>query len=301
VADDIRRLITEQQSTELAELDRLPTEELVRIMNAEDALVPPAVASAAPAIAAAIDEIVVRLQAHGRLIYVGAGTAGRMGVLDAVECGPTFNIAPDQVFGIMAGGLRAVSSATESVEDDESSGASDLDSYEITKRDVVVGVSASGRTPYTLGAVKQARRAGALTVGLVCNPESQMSKLVEYPIEIVVGPEVIAGSTRLKAGTAQKLVLNMLSTVAMIKLGKTFGNLMVDVRATNEKLRTRSRRVVELATGVDGLELDDALSRSDGDAKVAIVMLLANTGPAEARKRLTNSGGRVREALEGGS
>ena len=301
MADDLRRLITEQQSTELAELDRLPTEELVRIMNAEDALVPPAVARAAPAIAEAIDKIVVRLRAHGRLIYVGAGTAGRMGVLDAVECGPTFNIAPDQMFGIMAGGPRAESSATESVEDDESAGASDLDSYEITNRDVVVGVSASGRTPYTLGAVKQARRAGALTVGLVCNPESQLSKLVEYPIEIVVGPEVIAGSTRLKAGTAQKLVLNMLSTVAMIKLGKTFGNLMVDVRATNEKLRTRSRRVVELATGVDGLELDDALSRSGGDAKVAIVMLLANTGTAEARKRLANSGGRVREAVEGGS
>jgi N-acetylmuramic acid 6-phosphate etherase len=297
VTDDLRGLITEQQSTEWAELDRLPTEELVRIMNAEDARVPPAVASAAPAIAAAIDKIVVRLRAHGRLIYVGAGTAGRMGVLDAVESGPTFNTAPDQVVGIMAGGSRAVSSATESVEDDKSAGASDLDSYEITYRDVVVGVSASGRTPYTLGAVEQARRAGALTIGLACNPESQLSRLVEYPIEVVVGPEVIAGSTRLKAGTAQKLVLNMLSTIPMIRLGKTFGNLMVDVRATNEKLRERSRRIVELATGVDGPELDRALVRSGGDAKLAIVMLLAEVDVAEAERRLAKTGGRVREAL----
>jgi N-acetylmuramic acid 6-phosphate etherase len=297
MTEGLSGLVTEQYRPDLADLDRQPTEELVRIMNAEDARVPHAIARAVPEIAAAIDGIVERLRAGGRLIYVGAGTAGRIGILDAVECGPTFNSAPDQVIGVMAGGPRAVVSATESVEDRRDLGASDFGSLGVTGRDAVVGVSASGCTPYTLGAVEYARRAGALTVGLSCNPESQLSRLVEYPIEIVVGPEVIAGSTRLKAGTAQKLVLNMLSTIAMIRLGKTLGNLMVDVRATNEKLRDRSRRIVELATGVDGPDLDRVLVRSGGNAKVAIVMLLAEVDVAEAERRLAKTGGRVREAL----
>jgi N-acetylmuramic acid 6-phosphate etherase len=297
MTEGLSGLVTEQYRPDLADLDRQPTEELVRIMNAEDARVPHAIARAVPEIAAAIDGIVERLRAGGRLIYVGAGTAGRIGILDAVECGPTFTSAPDQVIGVMAGGPRAVVSATESVEDRRDLGASDFGSLGVTGRDAVVGVSASGCTPYTLGAVEYARRAGALTVGLSCNPESQLSRLVEYPIEIVVGPEVIAGSTRLKAGTAQKLVLNMLSTIAMIRLGKTLGNLMVDVRATNEKLRDRSRRIVELATGVDGPDLDRVLVRSGGNAKVAIVMLLAEVDVAEAERRLAKTGGRVREAL----
>ncbi|HEY8582657.1 MAG TPA: N-acetylmuramic acid 6-phosphate etherase [Capillimicrobium sp.] len=284
-------LSTEGARAERADIDRLPTDELVRLMNEDDQAVALAVAQARGAIAAAIDAIVPRLEGGGRLIYVGAGTAGRLGVLDASECGPTFN--SDRVVGHIAGGPGAVSTATEAAEDD----AQAARAIPVTERDAVVGISASGRTPYVLGAIEHATARGALTVGLVCNPGAPLSAAVEHPIEVVVGPEFIAGSTRLKAGTAQKLVLNMLSTLTMVRLGKTYGNLMVDVRVTNEKLRDRATRIVEQVTGAAHEDAARALAQAGDDAKVAAVMLHAGVGPDEARARLAAANGHLRTAL----
>ena len=292
---DLGALLTEQHRGELADLDVRPTLELVRLMNREDASVPSAVAAAAPAIARAIDGITARLAAGGRLVYQGAGSAGRLGILDAAECGPTFNT--DQVVAVMAGGERAVGTPAEALEDSREAGADDLRAIGLGRPDALVAVSASGRTPYVLGGVDYARSVGALTVGLACNPGAALSAAVEHPIEVVVGPELIAGSTRLKAGTAQKLVLNMISTLAMVKLGNTYGNLMVEVRATNEKLRARARRVLMIATGEAAPAVETALDESGGDVKVATVMLLAATDASEARRRLERSGGRVRDAI----
>jgi len=288
-------LSTEGARAERAEIDRLPTAELVRLMNADDAIVPAAVGEAAPAIAAAVDAIVERLEAGGRMIYVGAGTAGRIGVLDASECGPTFNT--DRVMGVIAGGQVAVSTASESAEDHPDSGAQAIAVLGVGAHDAVVGISASGRTPYVLGAIARARVAGALTVGLACNADSELSAAVEHPIEVLVGPEFIAGSTRLKAGTAQKLVLNMLSTLTMVRLGKTYGNLMVDVRVTNAKLRDRATRIVEQVAGVDATAAASALAEAGGDAKVAVTMLRTGTSAAGARERLDAAGGHLRRAL----
>jgi N-acetylmuramic acid 6-phosphate etherase len=284
-------LSTESALSERAEIDRLPTAELVRLMNADDQAVPLAVAAAQEQITAAVDAIVERLRQGGRLIYSGAGTAGRIGVLDASECGPTFNT--DRVLGMLAGGPGAVSHATESAEDDFDAGALDLPA--LTARDAVVGISASGRTPYVLGAIEQATRAGALTIGLVCNTGSELAAAVELPIEIVVGPEFIAGSTRLKAGTAQKLVLNMLSTLTMVRLGKTYGNLMVDVRVSNAKLRDRATRIVEEVSGATRERAAEALAAAGDEARVAIVMLRAGVDAEEARARLEHA--TLREAL----
>ena len=286
-------LSTEGARPERAEIDRLPTAELVRLMNQDDQAVALAVADAQAQIAAAIDAIVPRLERGGRLIYVGAGTAGRLGVLDASECGPTFN--SDQVVGFLAGGPGAVSTATESAEDDPDGALPDL--ADVTADDAVVGISASGRTPYVLGALAHARGRGALTVGLACNRESPLSAAVDQPIEVVVGPEFVAGSTRLKAGTAQKLVLNMLSTLTMVRLGKTYGNLMVDVRVTNEKLRDRATRIVEQVAGASRADAARALAEAGDDAKVAAVMLRAHVGPDEARERLAAAHGHLRSAL----
>jgi N-acetylmuramic acid 6-phosphate etherase len=284
-------LATEAARAERAEIDRLPTAELVRLMNADDQAVPLAVAAAQAQIAAAVDAIAERLRGGGRLIYSGAGTAGRLGVLDASECGPTFN--SDRVIGVLAGGPGAVSHATESAEDDVDAGALDLPT--VTARDAVVGISASGRTPYVLGAIEQATRAGALTVGLVCNAGTELAAAVEHPIEVVVGPEFIAGSTRLKAGTAQKLVLNMLSTLTMVRLGKTYGNLMVDVRVSNEKLRDRATRIVEQVSGASREEASAALAAAGDEARVAIVMLRAGVDAQTGRERLERAS--LREAL----
>lgn len=296
--ENLGDLITERRRPELAELDLLGTGELVRLMAQEEARVPEAVAREAPRIGAAIDAVAERLREGGRLVYVGAGTAGRMGVLDAVECGPTFGVPPGRVVGVLAGGRKAMFGPREDAEDGAEAGASDLAELGVAQEDAVVGISASGRTPYTLGAIRYARGRGALTVGISCNPGARLSGEVDHPIEVVVGPEVIAGSTRLKAGTAQKLVLNMISTISMIRLGKTYGNLMVDVRASNAKLRDRARRIVELATGAKPEEAAAALDRCGGEAKVAIVSLLLGVGPEEARRRLSSGGG-VRAALRG--
>jgi N-acetylmuramic acid 6-phosphate etherase len=284
-------LSTEGARPERAEIDRLPTDELVRLMNEDDQTVALAVTHARAQIAAAVDAIVPRLEAGGRLIYVGAGTAGRLGVLDASECGPTFN--SDQVVGYIAGGPGAVSTATESAEDDASAGAD----IPVTAADVVVGISASGRTPYVLGAIEHANTRGALTIGFACNTGSPLSAAADQAIEVVVGPEFIAGSTRLKAGTAQKLVLNMLSTLTMVRLGKTYGNLMVDVRVTNEKLRDRATRIVEQVTGAPHEEAARALAQAGDDAKLASVMLHGQIGAEEARERLRAANGHLRKAL----
>lgn len=290
-------LTTEAFRPELADIDRLPTAEIARIMNGEDATVPAAVAARLPRIAAAIDATAERMARGGRLVYAGAGTAGRLGVLDASECPPTFNTDPSQVVGLIAGGPTAVATSVEGAEDSKELAAADLDRIGIGPLDTVVGVSASGRTPYAVGAVEHARARGALTIGLACNEGSALAAAAEHGIEVVVGPELLTGSTRLKSGTAQKLVLNMLSTITMIRLGKTYGNLMVDVRASNEKLRARSRRIVALATDASDEDIETALTAADGEVKTAILMLLADVDAETATRRLERADGRLRSAL----
>ncbi|MEU8707630.1 N-acetylmuramic acid 6-phosphate etherase [Streptomyces sp. NPDC048565] len=290
-------LTTEAFRPELAEIDQLPTREIARIMNGEDTTVPAAVAEKLPEIAAAIDDTAERMARGGRLIYAGAGTAGRLGVLDASECPPTFNTDPSEVIGLIAGGPSAMVTAVEGAEDSKELAAADLDALGLTADDTVVGISASGRTPYAIGAVEHARGRGALTIGLSCNADSALAAAAEHGLEIVVGPELLTGSTRLKAGTAQKLVLNMLSTITMIRLGKTYGNLMVDVRASNEKLRARSRRIVSLATGAGDKEIEAALAATDGEVKNAILTILGAVDGPTAATLLADSDGHLRAAL----
>ncbi|MFD5424242.1 N-acetylmuramic acid 6-phosphate etherase [Streptomyces sp. NPDC127084] len=290
-------LTTEAYRPELAEIDRLPTFEIARIMNGDDRSVPSAVAAQLPAIVAAIDATAERMARGGRLVYAGAGTAGRLGVLDASECPPTFNTGPDEVIGLIAGGAEALTHAVEGAEDSAELAVRDLAEIGLGADDTVVGISASGRTPYAMGAVEHARAAGALTIGLSCNSGSALAAAAEHGIEVVVGPELLTGSTRLKAGTAQKLVLNMLSTITMIRLGKTYGNLMVDVRATNTKLRARSRRIISLATGAPDAAVETALTAADGDVKTAILMLLADVDAPTATARLDKANGHLRAAL----
>ncbi|MFF1282317.1 N-acetylmuramic acid 6-phosphate etherase [Streptomyces sp. NPDC058299] len=290
-------LTTEAFRPELADIDRLPTLEIARLMNAEDAGVPAAVATQLPRIAAAVDAVAARMARGGRLVYAGAGTAGRLGVLDASECPPTFNTDPAQVVGLIAGGPDAMVTSVEGAEDSGELARRDLDALKLNADDSVVGVSASGRTPYAVGAVEHARALGALTVGLACNEHSALAAAAEHGIEVVVGPELVTGSTRLKAGTAQKLVLNMLSTITMIRLGKTYGNLMVDVRASNEKLRARSRRIVALATGAGDEEIEKALAQTGGEVKHAILALLAGVDGPTAARLLEECDGHLRAAL----
>ncbi|MEW2259449.1 N-acetylmuramic acid 6-phosphate etherase [Streptomyces sp. NPDC047869] len=295
--NELESLTTEAFRPELAEIDRLPTLDIARLMNGEDAGVPAAVAARLPQIAAAIDAVAERMARGGRLVYAGAGTAGRLGVLDASECPPTFNTEPGQVAGLIAGGPEAMVTSVEGAEDSAELARADLDALKIRPEDTVVGVSASGRTPYAVGAVEHARAVGALTVGLSCNEHSALAAAAEHGIEVVVGPELLTGSTRLKAGTAQKLVLNMLSTITMIRLGKTYGNLMVDVRASNAKLRARSRRIVSLATGAPDEEIERALTEAGGEVKNAILIVLAGVDGRTAARLLEESGGHLRAAL----
>lgn len=294
---ELESLTTEAFRPDLADIDRLPTLDIARLMNGEDTSVPAAVAERLPEIAAAIDAIAERMGRGGRLVYAGAGTAGRLGVLDASECPPTFNTRPEQVVGLVAGGPAAMVTSVEGAEDSAELARADLDTLALTPADTVVGVSASGRTPYAIAAVEHARALGALTVGLACNADSALAAAAEHGIEVVVGPELLTGSTRLKAGTAQKLVLNMLSTITMIRLGKTYGNLMVDVRASNEKLRARSRRIVALATGAADDEIERALAASDGEVKNAILTVLTGVDGPTAARLLEESGGHLRAAL----
>lgn len=288
-----------ERSQGRGDLDLRSTPDLVRLMNEEDATVPAAVGRALPAIASAIDAIAERMASGGRLVYVGAGSAGRLGVLDASECGPTFSSPEDQVSAVIAGGPAAVSRAVEGAEDDGEAGADDLTRMGLAAADVVVGISASGRTPYVLGAVRHARVLGALTVGIACNAGTQLGREVDHAIEVQTGPEILAGSTRLKAGSAQKLILNMISTVVMVRLGKTYGGLMVDLRATNQKLRDRARRIVAQAGRVDDERAASALAEAGGQVKVAVLMLRCGLPAAEAEGLLERAGGNLRRALDG--
>jgi N-acetylmuramic acid 6-phosphate etherase len=291
-------LTTEAFRPELADIDRLPTLDIARLMNGEDATVAGAVAARLPEIAAAIDAVAERMARGGRLVYAGAGTAGRLGILDASECPPTFNTDPSRVVGLIAGGPDAVVTSVEGAEDSRNLARADLETLALTPDDTVVGISASGRTPYAIGAVEHARALGCLTIGLACNPGSPLAAAADHGIEIVVGPELLTGSTRLKSGTAQKLVLNMLSTITMIRLGKTYGNLMVDVRASNDKLRARSHRIVALATGAAEEDIERALTATDGEVKNAILALLADVDGPTAARLLEESDGHLRAALK---
>ncbi|MFE4976754.1 N-acetylmuramic acid 6-phosphate etherase [Kitasatospora sp. NPDC056651] len=288
---------TETVRRDWAEIDRLPTAGLLRLMNAEDRGVPAAVAGELERIAAVVDAVAARMARGGRLVYAGAGTAGRLGVLDAAECPPTFGTDPSLVVGLIAGGRPAVTAAAEGAEDRTDLAEADVAALRLTPADTLVGISASGRTPYALAAVRTARAAGALTVGLACNRNSALAAAAELGIEVEVGPEVLAGSTRLKAGTAQKLVLNLLSTAVMVRLGRTYGNLMVDLRATNDKLRDRARRIVTEATGADEDAVEGALTTTDGRVKDAILTLLADVDAPTAARLLKASDGRLRDAL----
>lgn len=294
----LEKLQTEQVDERYSNLDTLPVGELAMLMNEADATVPAAVREALPQIVTAIEAVVGRLAAGGRLLYLGAGSAGRICVLDAAECPPTFNVAQELVRAIMAGGPEAMFVAAEGAEDDAAAGSEAVVANAVSPGDAIVGVTASGRTPYVIAAMRGARARGALTVGLSCNRNAPLSSIVEYPIEVPVGPEVLAGSTRLKAGTAQKLVLNMLSTTVMVRLGKAYGNLMVDMRVTNGKLHDRALRIIERVTGCSRAAAEAALAAADLEVKTAIVTLMASSTVDGARQRLAAAGGRLREALE---
>ncbi len=288
---------TEQRLDGHDDLDLWETDRLVRLLNDEDEKVAPAVRRSAPELARAIDAIAGRVAAGGRLVYVGAGTSGRLALVDAAEVPPTFGVAEDRVVALIAGGAGATAIAQEAAEDEADQGAADVTAAAVGAGDAVVLLSASGTTPYVLGAARAATAAGALTVAVACVPGSALGRMTAHEVVAEVGPEVLVGSTRMKAGTAQKLVLNAISTVTMIRLGKTYGNLMVDVVASNAKLRQRSRRAVALATGATDETADAALEQAGGDAKVAIVSLLGGVDADAARQRLEQAGGAVRRAL----
>jgi N-acetylmuramic acid 6-phosphate etherase len=294
---DEGHLVTEARHPGTQDLDERSTLELVRLMNAEDARIAVAIAGEAEAIASAIDAIAERMTGSGRLIYLGAGTSGRLGVLDASECPATFGTRPGQVVGVIAGGAAALAGSAEDAEDDEEGGTEAIRSLDVREKDSVVGISASGRTRYVLGGLREARERNALVIAISGTRDSPIGGLASVAIAPVVGPEILAGSTRLKAGTAQKMVLNMLSTGVMVRLGKTYGNLMVDVSTTNAKLRDRAQRIVEAAVGIGAKEAEELLRRTGGDVKVAIVAGLSGANPEIARQRLQESGGVVRLAL----
>src|SRR5713226_1900936 len=289
--------ITEEENPRTTNLSSLSSLEIVSVMNSEDASVASAVRAVLPDVARAVDGIVERLRTDGRLFYVGAGTSGRLGVLDAAECPPTFGVAPELVQAIIAGGYEACYRAVEASEDDAQAGARDLEQRGFTKADAVVGIAASGRTPYTVGAVEYVRQLGALTIAITCAPGSPITKAAEIAIAPAVGPEVIAGSTRLKAGTAQKLVLNMLSTATLTRLGYVTGNRMTNVQTRNAKLRARALRILMAETELDEDSATKALAASGGDLPVALVIAMTGCGLTEAKKALAASSGVVRNAV----
>jgi len=295
-----RDLLTEQSNPASRGFDQLDTEEMLRVINSEDERVAASVRAEIPAIARAVDAIATALSAGGRLFYIGAGTSGRLGVLDASECPPTFHVPPEMVQGIIAGGEGALSRATEASEDDPALGVRDLRERGFTSGDVLAGIAASGRTPYVLGAVEEANRLGALTIGISCTPDSALARAAKIAITPLPGPEVIAGSTRLKAGTATKLVLNMLTTGTFIRMGYVYGNLMVNVEPKNEKLRDRALRIVSEAAGVTMEEAAVRLAAAGNRVQIAIVMSRAKTDREAAEQRLTAAKGNIREAIRNG-
>ena len=296
--DHLKSLISESQNPASLAIDLEDSLGIISIINEQDHQVSQAITDELPNIARAVDRIVAQLQAGGRLIYIGAGTSGRMGVLDAVECMPTFGVDEDLVTAIMAGGEQAMFRAQEGAEDNADAGAMDLQNIRLTATDVVVGIAASGRTPYVIGALKYARQLGAATIAVSCNPESAISQQADVAIAPVVGPEVITGSTRMKAGTAQKMVLNMLSTASMIKLGKTYHNYMVDVKTTNDKLLARGTRMVMEITGVSQQQAEQTLVQADQSVKTALYMILAGVDKTQAEADLSAADGFLRRALQ---
>lgn len=297
---NLGKLVSETRNPATMALDQLSTLEMMHAFNQEDRKVPEAIAQVLPAIAEAVDLATASLQEGGRLLYLGAGTSGRLGVLDASECPPTFGVPHGLVIGLIAGGPGALLKAVEGAEDDPALGEADLKALDVTAADMVVGLAASGRTPYVIGALRYARDVGCRTAAISCNPHSPIAQEAQVAISPVVGPEALTGSTRLKSGTAQKLVLNMISTGAMVKLGKVYQNLMVDVKATNVKLLDRACRIVVEATGAEREKARQALVQADNEVKPAILMLLANIDVEAARERLKQHNGYLREALIGG-
>ncbi len=293
----LNHLTTEASNPASAQIDSFSALQIVRLINEQDALVAPAVGTQAEAIAEAVDAIAEKFRANGRLVYVGAGTSGRLGVLDASECPPTFSTDPEMVIGLIAGGPAALTRAVEGAEDHPELAERDLADINLSDRDVLVGIATSGRTPYVIGGIKYARRVGAVTIGLSCNPNCQLRPLCQIMIAPIVGPEVISGSTRLKAGTATKMVLNMLTTGAMIRVGKTYGNRMVDLRAANEKLVERSRQMLSEIVEIPSDQAEQLLAQCDGEVKTAIVAHMLNVTPQSARELLAGVGGHLSRLL----
>jgi len=293
----LEHLLTEQVNPASNHIDTLPTADVLRIINEQDAQVAPAVGAEILNVARAVDAIVERIHGGGRLFYIGAGTSGRLGILDAAECPPTFNVPAELVQGIIAGGESAVAHATEASEDDPAPGERDLLAHGFTGRDALVGIAASGRTPYVLGAVTAARALGALTIGISCSPDSELTRTVEIAITPLPGPEVIAGSTRMRAGTATKLVLNMISTAVMIRLGYVYGNLMVNVQPKNRKLRDRAERILERAAAIPREQASTLLRAAGDSVRTAIVMAKRGVDRGEAERLLAAAGDRVTAAL----
>ena len=294
---DLTTLVTESRNQASEKIDVLSTVEMLTVINKEDQKVALAVEAILPQIAEVVDAIAIAFQSGGRLIYTGAGTSGRLGILDASECPPTYGSNPDLVVGLIAGGHKAILKAVENAEDNRELGASDLQDLGLNEKDVLVGIAASGRTPYVLGAMEYAKSVGATVATLSCNPNSPMTELADINMTPVVGPEVVTGSSRMKAGTAQKLVLNMLTTGAMIRTGKVFGNLMVDVEATNAKLVQRQKNIVIEATGCLESEASDALSQCNNHCKTAILMVLSGLDAKSATDKLSKHNGFIRDAL----
>ena len=294
----MQHLTTEQSNPITSEIDALCTLEIIQLMNAEDKKIAAAVELESAAIATAVDAIADRLSKGGRLLYLGAGTSGRLGVLDASECPPTFNTPPELVVGIIAGGHKALTSAIEGAEDDEQAALADLTQHKLNQRDVLVGIASSGRTPYVMSGLRHAKTLGAYAIGITCNRQSELESIADVVIAPVVGPEVISGSTRLKAGTATKMVLNMLTTATMVLLGKTYGNWMVDLRASNVKLKARSIRIVSSIAKVDEQQAAELLEQCHGEVKTAIVSAMRSLDYAEARSLLEKSAGKLRTALK---
>ena len=295
---NLEKMTTEARNPRTMSLDQMSTLEIVTAMNNEDSGVPVAVNQVLPQIAQAAQWAELALSNNGRLIYIGAGTSGRLGVLDAVECPPTFGVAPEIVVGLIAGGEKAFVKAVEGAEDSRELGRNDLKNIGLNQKDIVIGIAASGRTPYVLGGLEYANGIGCKTVGISCNKGSAVGKAAQLAIEVEVGPEVLTGSTRLKAGTAQKLVLNMISTASMVRSGKAYQNLMVDVVQTNEKLRVRAENIVIEATGVERSQARRSIDEANGSVKTAITMILAGCSAEEATRRLDTAGGHVREAIQ---
>jgi N-acetylmuramic acid 6-phosphate etherase len=291
------KLTTEKRNLSTLQLDQLSVKEVLQLMNKEDQTVPLAVEPALPEITAAVEQVIATFQGGGRLIYTGAGTSGRLGILDAVECPPTFSTPEDMVQGLLAGGMSAFRKAKEGAEDNPSLGAHELKEIGLCAKDTVIGIAASGRTPYVIGALDYAAAIGAATVSIACNRDAAVSKHAHIAIEVETGPEVLARSTRLKAGTAQKLVLNMISTASMVGIGKVYENLMVDVKPTNDKLQERSKRIIMEATGSPYSLAEDAFHKADGHVKTAIVMLLLDLSKEDAAQKLVEAGGFVRSAI----